>query len=103
MVEILALTPERFAAVFKGTAIKRVKLAGLLRNACVVAGNLRDRDCLPRLLELADPARPDSPPLVRRHAVWALGRLGESAALRELAARETDPGVLEEHAAEASI
>jgi epoxyqueuosine reductase len=37
--EILELTPGRFAEVFRGTSIKRLKLAGLLRNACVVAGN----------------------------------------------------------------
>src|SRR6185503_7454505 len=37
--EILRLTPARFAEVFRRTPIKRLKLAGLLRNACVVAGN----------------------------------------------------------------
>src|SRR5271168_2020382 len=36
--EILGLTRARFAEIFRGTAIKRVKWTGLLRNACVVAG-----------------------------------------------------------------
>ena len=40
--EILELTPERFAEVFRRTAIKRLKFTGLLRNACVVAGNSGD-------------------------------------------------------------
>lgn len=98
--EILALTPERFATIFKGTAIKRVKLAGLLRNACVVAGNIRDRECLPRLRELADSRRADAPALVRRHAVWALARLEDHASLSELATFETDPAVQAEYAFE---
>lgn len=97
--EILALSPERFAAVFRGTAIKRVKLAGLLRNACVVAGNLGAVECVPRLAELADPDRgPETaPPLVRGHAVWALERLGQQAYLAAIRARETDPMVLLEY------
>jgi epoxyqueuosine reductase len=46
--EILELTPVRFAEVFRRTAIKRVKLGGLLRNACVVAGNSGDARCCRR-------------------------------------------------------
>lgn len=101
--EILELTPERFAELFRKTAIKRVKLAGLLRNACIVAANTRAVDCAPRLAELADPTRgPDTaPPLVRAHAVWALARLGGEAELARLRALETDPLVLAEYAAEA--
>ncbi len=101
--EILELTPERFAALFKGTAIKRVKLAGLLRNACVVAGNLGAKEHVPILLRLADPAPASgeaAAPVVRAHAVWALARLGEGAALTRFAPRETDPLVIREYIAE---
>jgi epoxyqueuosine reductase len=99
--EILALTPERFAEVFRRTAIKRVKLAGLLRNACVVAGNLGAREHAGQIAELADAARAGAAPaMVRAHAVWALGRLGEGARLAELKTRETDAGVLAEYEAE---
>ena len=70
--EILGLTPVRFAEVFRGTAIKRVKLGGLLRNACVVAGNSGDAALLPPLVDLA---RAHDLPLVRAHAVWAVYRL----------------------------
>jgi epoxyqueuosine reductase len=95
--EVLALTPERFAEVFRGTAIKRVKLAGLLRNACVVAGNLGQAEHLPALRRLA---QAPSPALVRAHAVWALARLGATAELAALRGGETEPLVLAEYAAE---
>jgi epoxyqueuosine reductase len=103
LTELLDLTPERFAALFKGTAMKRVKLAGLLRNACVVAGNLGATECIPQLRRLVDPAPGQgapAAPLVRAHAVWALARLGARAGLAASAARETDPLVQAEYAAE---
>ena len=95
LAELLELTPERFAAVFKGTPIKRVKVAGLLRNACIVAGNSGDRSLLPALVRLAahDVA------LIRVHAVWAVRRLGGDAMLASLRAGEKDASVLEEYAA----
>jgi epoxyqueuosine reductase len=99
LAELLALTPERFAAVFRRTAIKRVKLAGLLRNACVVAGNTGDRSLLPQLAALAA----DAVPLVRAHAVWAVRRLAGAEArawLRDTRAKEADPAVLAEYAGE---
>ena len=99
--EILELTPERFAAVFRGTAIKRVKLAGLLRNACVVAGNTGAQDCVPSLqrLVMAEGAYV-APPMVRAHAVWALARLGAVAELANARCYESDPIVLPEYLAE---
>ena len=92
--ELLALTPERFAAVFKGTPIKRVKLGGLLRNACIVAGNTGDRSLLPALVPLAS----HDLALVRVHAVWAVRRLGGETLLADARARETDDSVLAEYA-----
>lgn len=96
--EILALTPADFTEVFRGTAVKRLKLTGLLRNACVAAGNSGDRSLLDGLVRLAvHPAA-----LVRAHAVWAVGRLapferdGLLAAARNA---EADPAVLAEYAA----
>ena len=98
--EILALTPERFAEVFRRTPVKRVKLAGLLRNACVVAGNSGDGVWLEALVKLAGHGEP----LVRAHAVWAVsrlvGRAEAGALLRGVRAVETDPQVLAEYAAE---
>ncbi len=98
--ELLELTPERFAAVFKGTAIKRVKRAGLLRNACVVAGNLGAVECVDVLVRLA---REESA-LVRAHAVWAVARIAGTEEARRLLAEarvgETELSVLAEYKTE---
>jgi epoxyqueuosine reductase len=97
LVELLGLTPERFAEVFRRTAIKRLKLTGLLRNACVVAGNAGDATLLPALARLA---AHDSA-LVRAHAVWAVRRVAGEGAGELLAAvreKETDAAVLAEYA-----
>jgi epoxyqueuosine reductase len=93
----LSLTPARFAEVFRKTPIKRVKLAGLLRNACIVAGNLGDVSLLEPLARLA---RHESA-LVRAHAVWAVRTLGgesrASALLKTARAAETDATVVAEY------
>ena len=98
MRELLELTPERFAAVFKGTAIKRVKLAGLLRNTCIVAGNAGAIECIDLLVRLAA----HNLAMVRVHAVWAVFTLVDktSAAnlLAEARAKENAPEVLAEYA-----
>jgi epoxyqueuosine reductase len=96
--DLLELTAERFAAVFRGTAIKRVKLAGLLRNACVAAGNSGDRGLLDPLVRLAS----HGSPVVRAHAVWAVGRLGGGARLASARLAERDPVVIEEYGSEPS-
>lgn len=95
--ELLVLTPARFAEVFRGTAIKRLKLTGLLRNACVVAGNSGDGSLLEPLLRLAA----HESALVRAHAVWAVRRLagdGAGELLAGVQAQEKDPFVLAEYA-----
>jgi epoxyqueuosine reductase len=97
--EILELTPARFAEIFRGTAIKRVKLAGLLRNACVVAGNSGNSG----LLELVAKLAVHASPVVRAHAVWAVFRLAGAGSEKILAAAraaETDAAVLAEYAAD---
>jgi epoxyqueuosine reductase len=96
---LLALTPDRFAEVFRRTPIKRLKLTGLLRNACVVAGNSGDRSLLPAVVALATS---HASALVRAHAVWAVSRLGGGAGLAAARERETDPLVLAEYEAEQS-
>jgi epoxyqueuosine reductase len=99
--DLLGLTPETYAAHFRKTAIKRIKLAGLLRNACVVAGNLGERGAayLPRLMRLA---AHESPP-VRAHAVWAVRQIAgagrATTLLREARNTETDATVLGEYEA----
>ncbi len=94
--ELLGLTQARFSEVFRGTAIKRVKWVGLLRNACVVAGNSGDTGLVDALVALAT----HESPVVRAHAVWAARRLGGEDRLAEARLRETDPSVLEEFSAD---
>ena len=92
--EILALTPERFAEVFRRTPIKRLKLGGLLRNASIVAGNSGDTHYLPQLVRLATEHESS---LVRAHAVWAARQLGGEAELTSARHRETEAIVLAEY------
>lgn len=100
LADLLALTPERFTGIFRKTAIKRLKLRGLLRNACVVAGNSGDASLLPALVRLVA----HELPVVRAHAVWAVRRLaGESRAdalLQGLRLHETEASVLAEYVGE---
>jgi len=98
LVEILGLTPVRFAEVFRRTAVKRLKLTGLLRNACVVAGNAGDLGLLPALVRLAA----HESAVVRAHAVWAVRRLtgaGADKLLATIRSKETEAGVLTEYEA----
>ena len=96
LIPLLALTEEEFRRRFKGSAIRRAKRRGLLRNVAVALGNLRRAEAVPALTQalLEDPE-----PLVRGHAAWALGRIGGGEALEGLeraSAQETDPEVREE-------
>jgi epoxyqueuosine reductase len=96
LAELLELTPVRFAEVFRRTPIKRLKLTGLLRNACVVAGNVGDASHLPALLNLAA----HESAVVRAHAVWAVRRIAGAGApelLRAARETETDATVLAEY------
>jgi len=93
--EILALTPARFAEVFRRTAVKRLKLTGLLRNACIVAGNSGDRTLLPEVAALAT----HESAMVRAHAVWAVRQLGGANLLAAVRQAEADPQVLAEYEA----
>ena len=93
--EVLEIrTEEEFERRFAGTPLTRPGRAGILRNCCVAAGNLRLESAVPALVRCL---REDSSPLVRGHAAWALGEIGGAdAALREAAETESDPRCLEE-------
>jgi epoxyqueuosine reductase len=70
--ELLTLDEAAFAWRYKDSAIFRIRRDRLVRNACVAAGNSGQAGLSKYLLPLID----DHSPLVRGHAVWALGRLG---------------------------
>jgi epoxyqueuosine reductase len=92
LLDLLSLDEEGFRARFRGTPVLRSKRRGLVRNACVAAGNWGDPLAVPALSHLLN----DPEPLVRGHAAWALGRIGGTEAVRALsraAAVEMDPWV----------
>ena len=93
--QLLPMEEAVFHKLFTGSPLRRPGWEGLLRNACVVLGNLqRGGDAL-RVAVREHPS-----PLVRSHAAWALGRLGDEATLREVAAKDQDESVrAEAHAA----
>jgi epoxyqueuosine reductase len=73
---LLNLSREEYVPRFRGSPMKRPKLPGLQRNAAVAMGNRRDPLYVPALAR----ALVEGEPLVRRHAAWALGRIGGSEA-----------------------
>ncbi len=87
--EVLKIrTDEEFEERFAGTPLTRPGRAGLLRNCCVAAGNLKLEGAVP---VLEDCLRDDPSALVRGHAAWALGEIGGGEeALRGAAASEAD-------------
>lgn len=67
---------------FRGSPMKRAKQQGLQRNAAIAMGNRRDPRYVPALTRALD----DASALVRKHAAWALGRIGGADAERALEA-----------------
>jgi epoxyqueuosine reductase len=69
---LLSLTADDFRRIFKDSPVRRAKYRGLLRNACIAAGNARSKSARvqARLTELA--SSPD--PLIAEHARWALAQ-----------------------------
>jgi epoxyqueuosine reductase len=93
LVDLLEISRSDYEARFRGSPMKRAKRSGLRRNAAVAMGNRRRSHDVPALARaLGDPEDEG----VRRHAAWALGRIGGDdarAALRSALDRETEPEV----------
>lgn len=92
--ELLASTPQEFNRRFRLSPFKRPKRRGVLRNAAVALGNTGNAASL----AILEKALQDSEPLVRGHAAWALGQIGDQRATRILRAAlevEEDVGVRE--------
>lgn len=64
-------TDEEFRALFINTPFLRAKREGLIRNACIVAGNLGKKELQEELQVLTQ----DASELIREHAAWALEEL----------------------------
>ena len=72
--QLLAMDNQQFRARYRGSAVTRTKHRGLIRNACVALGNVRDPSSVGPLLSLLH--NPSTDPIIRGHAAWALGRIG---------------------------
>lgn len=65
-------TEAEFLERFAGSPLMRAKRLGMLRNACVVAGNLKDKELLPDLQSVLE-REPDE--MVKEHARWAMDKI----------------------------
>ena len=83
LIAMLRMSHESFTAATKGSAIRRARYPGFLRNVAVALGNSDDPVAVPPLIE----ALAHGEPLVRAHAGWALGQLGDARAKKPLASR----------------
>jgi epoxyqueuosine reductase len=75
---IASLTQQDFSRIFRGSAIKRAKWRGIVRNACVALGNSqldRKSKSYPRVISLLQQLSASPEPLIAEHANWALDRL----------------------------
>ncbi len=75
---LASLTQNQFSEYFRGSAIKRTKWRGLVRNACVAVGNSklpRDSEAYRRVTLLLSLLADSDDTLIAEHARWALARL----------------------------
>ncbi len=75
---LASLSQEQFSATFRGSAVKRAKWRGLVRNACVALGNSRIAPGSPayaRVVALLERLAASGDSLIADHARWALARL----------------------------
>lgn len=90
--DLLRLDEEAFRERFRGSAIRRTKREGLARNAAIALGNSGNPSAVPALVQAL---REDPCAIVRGHAAWALGRIGDRPARAALEAAR--------HSAEADV
>jgi epoxyqueuosine reductase len=86
---LASLSRQEFSAIFRGSAAKRAKWRGIVRNACVALGNsgiAPDRDAYPRVIRLLDRLASSEDSLISAHARWALARLSPIATAPPLGA-----------------
>ena len=95
LIELMRMSDSEWDAFSRGSAIRRAKRSGFLRNVAVALGNWRSAEAVPVLAD----ALHDAEPLVRAHAAWALGRIGSPEARQAIDDRlavESDPLVIDE-------
>jgi epoxyqueuosine reductase len=85
LVALMAMDEEGWDRFSRGTAIRRARRAGFLRNVAVALGNWGAPEAESPLVRALD----DAEALVRGHAAWALGRIGTETARAALSGRLT--------------
>jgi epoxyqueuosine reductase len=96
LLQELAISVDGFNQVYRHSPIRRAKRRGFLRNVAIALGNIRQPTAIPALGRALEN---DPEPLVRGHAAWALGHIGDGAArpaLQKAASHEQDSQVLSE-------
>ena len=92
---LVNLTEEEYQEQFSITPMNWRGKRPIQRNAAVILGNLADERGVPYLTE----ALQDSKPIVRAHAAWALGKIGNGESQKQLnqqLEQETDEQVRRE-------
>lgn len=69
----LRMSATDYRRITKRTALRRLGRVQLMRNAAIALGNTRDPAAVPAL---AEALVSNKSPIVRAHAAWALGRIG---------------------------
>jgi len=75
---LAGLTEEEFREAFRGSAMKRAKWRGLVRNTCIALGNVeieRASPAHPRITELLQRLTNHSESSIAESAQWALARI----------------------------
>ena len=75
---LASLGEEEYREVFRGSAVKRTKWRGLVRNACVALGNSGAQPgttAHSRIVALLERLAGSDDAVIAEHARWALGRL----------------------------
>lgn len=78
---LASLTQEEFSSVFRGSAVKRAKWHGMVRNACVALGNCeidRNSAAHKRVVGLLKRLAGGDDALIAEHARWAIAQLNGS-------------------------
>jgi epoxyqueuosine reductase len=76
--KLLDLHEDEWRELIRGTAMKRARLRGLMRNLMVIVGNSGSTELLPKVTKFLT----HTDEVIRRHAAWAVERLGSSEAPR---------------------
>ena len=76
---LASLTQDDFSRIFRGSAVRRAKRRGIVRNACVALGNSnvpRESKAYQQIMLLLSRLADSDDSVIAGHARWALAQLG---------------------------